>query len=54
MSLRLKFNLVLAAVLLLALVGAGAYRCRCLQQAAFGQVERNAQIVMHAASAIRD
>ena len=54
MSLRLKFNLVLASVLLLAVLGAGAYVHRFLQQAAIEEVQHNSQIMMHAAMAIRD
>ena len=54
MSLRLKFNLVLAAVLLLAVLGAGAYVHRFLQQSAIEEVQHNSQIMMHAAMAIRD
>ena len=54
MSLRLKFNLVLAGVLLLAVLGAGAYAHRFLQQSAIEEVQHNSQIMMHAAMAIRD
>lgn len=54
MSLRLKFNLVLAGVLLLAALGAGWYVDRFLQKAAIEEVEHNSQIMMHAALAIRD
>ena len=54
MSLRLKFNLVLAAVLLLAVVGAGIYVHRFLQQSAIEEVQHNSQIMMHSAMAIRD
>ena len=54
MSLRLKFNLVLAGVLLLAVLGAGAYVHRFLQQSAIEEVQHNSQIMMHAAMAIRD
>jgi diguanylate cyclase (GGDEF)-like protein len=54
MSLRWKFNLVLAATLLLALVGAGMYVHRFLQQAAMEEVRHNSQIMMNAAMAIRD
>lgn len=54
MSLRLKFNLVLAAVLLVAVAGAGLYVHRFLQNAAVAQVQHNSAIMMHAALAIRD
>jgi two-component system cell cycle response regulator len=54
MSLRLKFNLVLAAVLLVAAAGAGVYVHRFLQQSAIEEVQHNSQIMMHAAMAIRD
>ena len=54
MSLRLKFNLVLAGVLLLAVAGAGLYVHRFLQQSAIEEVQHNSQIMMHAAMAIRD
>jgi len=54
MSLRLKFNLVLACVLLLAAVGAGVYVDRFLQESAIEEVQHNSQIMMHAANAIRD
>lgn len=54
MSLRLKFNLVLAGVLLVAALGAGAYVHRVLQQSAIRDVQHNSQIMMHAAMAIRD
>ena len=39
MSLRLKFNLVLAGVLLLAVLVAGAYVHRFLQQSAIEEVQ---------------
>lgn len=54
MSLRLKFNLVLAGVLLLAVLGAGLYVHRFLQKSAIDEVQHNSQIMMHAALAIRD
>src|SRR3989344_2537948 len=54
MSLRLKFNLVLAAVLLVAAAGAGVYVPRFLQQSAIEEVQHTSQIMMHAAMAIRD
>src|SRR3990167_7964245 len=54
MSLRLKFNLVLAAVVFAAAVGAGLYVHRFLQQSAIEEVQHNSQIMMHAAMAIRD
>ena len=54
MSLRLKFNLVLAVVLLVAAAGAGVYVHRFLQQSAIEEVQHNSQIMMNAAMAIRD
>ena len=54
MSLRLKFNLVLAAVLLVATAVAGVYVHRFLQDSAIEEVQHNSQIMMHAALAIRD
>lgn len=54
MSLRLKFNLVLAGVLVVAAAGAGVYVHRFLQQSAIDEVQHNSQIMMHAALAIRD
>ena len=53
MSLRLKFNLVLAGVLLLAAAGAGLYVHRFLQQQAIEEVHYKSQIMMHAAMAIQ-
>ena len=54
MSLRLKFNLVLASVLLVAAAAAGLYVYRFLQETAIEEVQHNSQIMMHAALAIRD
>ena len=54
MSLRLKFNLVLASVLLVAAAAAGLYVHRFLQETAIEEVQHNSQIMMHAALAIRD
>lgn len=54
MSIRLKFNLVLAVVLLLAAVGAGYYVHGFLQKAALEEVRHNSQLMMHSAMAIRD
>lgn len=54
MSLRLKFNLVLAGVLLVAATVAGVYVHRFLQDAAIEEVQHNSQLMMHAALAIRD
>jgi len=54
MSLRLKFNLVLASVLLVAAASAGLYVHRFLQETAIEEVQHNSQIMMHAALAIRD
>src|SRR3990167_2084535 len=54
MSLRLKFNLVLAAVVFAAAVGAGLYVHRFLQQSAIEEVQHNSQIMRPAARAIRD
>ena len=54
MSLRLKFNLVLAGVLLLAVLGAGIYINQFLQKSAIAEVQHNSQIMMHSAMAIRD
>lgn len=54
MSLRIKFNLVLAAVLLLAAAGAGWYVHRFLEETAIEEVRHNSQVMMHTAMAIRD
>ena len=54
MSLRLKFNLVLAGVLVLAVFGAGVYVNQFLQKLAIAEVQHNSQIMMHSAMAIRD
>ncbi|EJE52040.1 diguanylate cyclase (GGDEF) domain-containing protein [Acidovorax sp. CF316] len=54
MSLRLKFNLVLACVLLVAAAGTGLYVHRFLQKTAIEEVQHNSQLMMHAAMAIRD
>eukprot|EP01034_Spumella_vulgaris_P038407 gene38407-47418_t len=54
MSIRLKFNLVLAVVLLLAAAGAGFYVHGFLQKAAIDEVRHNSQLMMHSAMAIRD
>lgn len=54
MSLRLKFNLVLAGALLLALVGAGWYVSRFLERMAVNEVQHNSQMMMSAAMAIRN
>ena len=54
MSLRLKFNLVLAAVLVMAAAGAGYYIHQFLQRSAIEEVRHNSQIMMHTALAIRD
>lgn len=54
MSLRLKFNLVLAGTLLLALLGAGMYVHRFLEKMAMDEVQHNSQMMMSAAMAIRN
>ena len=54
MSLRLKFNLVLAGVLLVAATVTGMYIHRFLQNSAIEEVKHNSQIMMQAALAIRD
>ena len=54
MSIRLKFNLVLAVVLLLAAAGAGFYVHGFLQKSAIDEVRHNSQLMMHSAMAIRD
>ncbi len=54
MSIRLKFNVVLAVVLLVAAAGAGFYVHGFLQRAAIEEVRHNSQLMMHSAMAIRD
>ncbi len=53
MTLRLKFNLVLAAGFLLSLVGAGFYYSHYLERGAVEEVQRNSQMLMDTALAIR-
>ncbi|MBT0962373.1 sensor domain-containing diguanylate cyclase [Denitromonas iodatirespirans] len=51
--LRLKFNLVLLAIFVLSLAGAGVYYYRFLEQGAFGDVRHDSQVMMETALAIR-
>ena len=53
MTLRVKFNLVLAAAFLLSLIGAGIYYNRYLEQGAIEEVRHNSQVLMETALAIR-
>jgi two-component system cell cycle response regulator len=53
MSIRLTFNLVLAAVFLLGIVCAGVYYQRHLQADAMDEVQHNSQVLMETALAIR-
>lgn len=54
MTLRWKFNLVLASTLLVAMLGAGVYVHRFLQSMAMQEVHHNSQMMMSAAMAVRD
>ncbi|TVT69359.1 MAG: diguanylate cyclase [Denitromonas halophila] len=51
--LRLKFNLVLIAIFVFSLVGAGVYYYRFLEQSAFDEVHYDSQVMMETALAIR-
>lgn len=53
MGIRLKFNLGLLAVFLLAFIGAGIFLDRQYQSAARADVIQNAQIMLSAANAVR-
>lgn len=50
--LRIKFNLVLAAIFVFSLVGAGLYYYRFLEQSAFDDVHHDSQVMMETALAI--
>lgn len=53
MSIRVKFNLLLAAILGLSLLGAAVYYHRYLEKNAIGDVQQNSQVLMEMALAIR-
>jgi two-component system cell cycle response regulator len=53
MTLRLKFNLVLASVFLLGAIGAAIYYNRYLEQNAIDDVRYNSQVLMETALAVR-
>ncbi|HEY2344532.1 MAG TPA: diguanylate cyclase [Xanthomonadaceae bacterium] len=53
MNLRLKFNLVLASVFVLGVIGAAVYYNRYLEQNAVKEVEYNSQVLMETALAVR-
>lgn len=52
-KLRLKFNLVLVAIFVFSLVGAGTYYYHFLEQGAFEDVRHDSQVMMETALAIR-
>lgn len=54
MTLRIKFNFILAAFFAASLLGAGAYYHRYLEASALGEVRHNSQMLMATALAIRD
>jgi len=53
MSIRVKFNLLLVAIFLLSLVGAGWYYHHALESDAISDVRQNSQVLMETALAIR-
>lgn len=53
MSLRIKFNLILAAFFAVSLLGAGIYYHHYLEESALGEVRHNSQMLMATALAIR-
>ena len=53
MLLRLKFNLVLIAIFVISIVGAGVYYYDFLEQSTFEDVQHDSQVMMETALAIR-